>query len=199
MEFDRRYKAFIRNHVKQRNPHSANRIKEGLDHASELFLRHVWWPAFHNFNELHPEYEVSDFKDGYRYIDFAYIRLHFKVAIEIDGIGTHWNNISQSKFSEHIQRQNHLVIDGWLVIRFTGDLTGTLQALKVVDREIIRLAMGYNRPITARDVATHLQLSRASATRHLKYLAGKGFLTPASGQSRIRSYDMHSDMHTLQI
>lgn len=63
------------------------RLIEGHGHAEQVFLRHVWYPAFRSFEHLHPEYEVSDFRDGSRFIDFAYIRYPFMLAIEIDGYG----------------------------------------------------------------------------------------------------------------
>ncbi|WAH36952.1 PDDEXK family nuclease [Alicyclobacillus dauci] len=119
MSFDRAYKSFIKSHLRHRNGARKARIESGLHHAEKMLLENVWWPAFHQFDSLYPEYEVQDFKGGYRYIDFAYIQQQFRVAIEIDGIGPHLKGISQSQFSDHYQRQNHLVIDGWHILRFT--------------------------------------------------------------------------------
>lgn len=55
-----------------------------------------------------------------RYLDIAFPRL--RVVIEIDGRGFHTDPRS---FEEDRYRQNDLVLDGWLVLRFTWDmLTG---------------------------------------------------------------------------
>lgn len=215
LQFEDAYDVFIKYHVKaRRGGPGADRLKDGLDHAEKMFVQNVWWSAFHRFDGLHPEYEVHDYTDGYRYIDFAYLQPRYRIAIEIDGIGSHWTNITQWKFSDHCQRQNHLVIDGWHVLRFTyndiqerprlcqqtiqqligrltGESSGVLRNLNVTDREIVRLALGSNRPISARDLVTHVHMGRNTATRHLKALMDTGWLEPATGSIRIRSYRIH--------
>lgn len=134
-----------------------------------MFLENVWWPAFGHFDKLQPEYPVRDFKEGARYIDFAYVHDHYKIAIEIDGLSGHWRDISQEQFSDHCERQNHLVIDGWHVLRFSftdvqnrprrcqqtiqqligrlsGDASASLAKLSLTDREIVRAALSLTRP-----------------------------------------------------
>ena len=74
-----------------------------------------------NFYILYPEFEVKDFRDGTRYIDFAYIRQGLKLAIEIDGYTTHASQISRTQFSDGLIRQNDLMIDGWKILRFSYD------------------------------------------------------------------------------
>ncbi|WP_436241973.1 DUF559 domain-containing protein [Paenibacillus sp. LjRoot56] len=44
-----------------------------------------------------------------------------KLAIEIDGYATHVSEISRTQFSDGLIRQNHLMIDGWKVLRFSYD------------------------------------------------------------------------------
>jgi very-short-patch-repair endonuclease len=222
LEFENAYDAFIKFHAKRRSGQEAERIKLGLKHAEKMFVETVWWAAFHNFNALHPEYEIRDFKDGHRYIDFVYLQPHFRIAIEIDGIGPHWKDISQEQFCDHCQRQNHLVIDGWHVLRFaykdvhehprlcqqtiqqligrlTGDSSGMLQAMNVTDREIFRLALGLPRPITVQDVVTHIRLRAHAAASHLKRLTEAGWLEPASGSLRIHSYRIHPSRTNIQL
>ncbi len=222
MDFESAYEKFVKFHIKHRSGIEAERIIAGLEHAEKLFLKNVWWPAFHHFDALHPQYKIYDFRDGNRYIDFAYIHTFFRIAIEIDGISPHWRDISQSQISDHCLRQNHLVIDGWHVLRFpycdvnehprlcqqilqqligklTGDSRGILHTLDVTDREIIRLAMGSNHPITANDVSSHVHLSSNAATRHLKCLTDTKWLEPASGKMRIRSYRIHPSKTNLHL
>lgn len=222
LEFEDAYETFINAHVKSRSGPGEKRIKEGLEHAEKLFLKNVWWPAFHHFHALHPEYQIHDFKDEHRYIDFAFIQPKFRIAIEIDGIGSHWREITQDQFCDHCQRQNHLIIDGWRVLRFaykdvherprlcqqavqqligrlTNDSGGIPKTLKVMDREILRLALGTDRPITARDVTDRVQVGRKAATQHLKSLADKGWLEPASGSIRTRSYRIHPSRAHVQV
>lgn len=222
MEFQSAYEEFIREILKERRGPSMERLKEGIGYAERLFLQNVWWPSFHHFEGLEPEYEITDFKDGSRFIDFAYIHPYFRIAIEVDGLGIHWQNISQEQFSDHLQRQNHLVIDGWYILRFsfldlqkrprlcqqtiqqlvgrlTGDASAALKTLRLVDREILRLAMVSQRPITTNDVARHLHVRTETATSHLKNLTIQGWLEPASGSIRIRSYRIHPSRTNIHL
>ena len=192
-------------------PARAARLRAGLGHAEKLFLDRVWWPAFHDFTHLYPEYELHDYNDSLRYIDFAYLNPHFRLAIEIDGVGTHWQQISTAEFADHCRRQNHLIIDEWRVIRFAysdvrnferncqqtlqqliGRLTvmpyESLDALSVIDREIMRLAVALRRAIVTADVMAHVNLSRNTARSHLKRLVQAEWLAPHSGALRVRSY-----------
>jgi hypothetical protein len=210
MTFDGAYSGFMKYHVEQRKGERLRRLQEGHGHAEKLFLEQVWWPAFGQFSHLHPEFEVSDFKDGYRYLDFAYIRPFFRVALEIDGYGPHWRNLSRWQFSDQWQRQNHLIIDGWRVMRFTYDdvkekprlCQQTIQqfmgrwlgeeksvdAATYVEKEIVRIALQLSRPITPEDVCGHMGIENKYARKLLHSLVEKKWLHPASGNARIRSY-----------
>lgn len=86
-----------------------------------MFLEKVWSPAFGHFEHLQPEYEVADFRDGSRYLDFAWIRNGARLAIEIDGYGTHQRHADKQRFSDDRIRQNHLVLDRWDILRFAYD------------------------------------------------------------------------------
>ncbi|WP_342779106.1 hypothetical protein [Paenibacillus hemerocallicola] len=119
MGFESDYESFMRNHAHERDGERLRRLMDGHGHAERTFLERVWWPSVGSFDWLHPEYEVSDFKDGYRYLDFAYIRFPYRIGIEIDGYGPHLRDVSRTHFADQLMRQNHLVIDGWRVIRFS--------------------------------------------------------------------------------
>lgn len=111
MSFEEEYQDFLNLHVQARTGERLRRLKEGHNTAEMLFLKQVWWPLFSHFNYLHPEYEVDDFKDGKRYLDFAYIRPGIRICFEIDGYGPHLKNISRWQFADNLERQNQLVID----------------------------------------------------------------------------------------
>ncbi|MDQ0189394.1 MarR family transcriptional regulator [Alicyclobacillus cycloheptanicus] len=221
MEFEEAYQSWIASHRRKRTGDAGRRIENGLGHAERTFAEKVWWPAFYQFDNLHPEYAVRDFRDGLRYIDFAYIQPGFQIAIEIDGQATHWTH-SQEEFIDDRLRQNDLVIDGWYVIRFpyvvvsdrarncqrtlqqligrlTVEVSKGLGALRVLDREIVRLAIGAGRPITTRDIVTRFRLERHAASEHLKRLVASGWLEPASGSQRIRSYRVRPQWANLRV
>jgi len=47
------------------------RLSVATNHAEKMFIKQVWWPAFGHFSNLQAEYEVKDFKDGWRYLDIG--------------------------------------------------------------------------------------------------------------------------------
>ncbi|WP_236035194.1 DNA-binding response regulator [Alkalihalobacterium elongatum] len=197
-------------HSQARTGERLRRLQEGHKHAEMLFLKEVWWPLFHHFRYLYPEYEVNDFKDGTRYLDFAYIRPVIRICFEIDGYGPHLKNISRWQFSDSLERQNQLVIDGWTVIRFSYDQVNEkprrcqqivqqvigrwlgdeldLTTLSLVEKEVLRLAIRKGEAISPIEVEKYLKLSDKTVKKVLSQLVDKKMLIPASGVVRVRSY-----------
>jgi hypothetical protein len=161
--------SLLTQHLAIRKGERFRRLKDGHGHAEKLFLQQVWWPAFGHFNDLHPEYEVKDFRDGTRFLDFALLRHSLKLAIEIDGYGSHSSQISRTQFADQWIRQNHLIIDGWKILRFSYDdvkdrprmceqilqqfmgrfLGGTSQqsyTMNYIEKEVFRYALTLSRP-----------------------------------------------------
>jgi very-short-patch-repair endonuclease len=222
MGFEEEYQTFMNSNLQTRTGERLRRLQEGHKHAEMLFLKQVWWPLFHHFRYLHPEYEVNDFKDGKRYLDFAYIRPTIQICFEIDGFGPHLQKISRWQFSDNLERQNQLVIDGWKVIRFSYDqvkekprrcqqiiqqvigrwLGDELDqtTLSLVEKEVLRLAIRKGEAITPIEVANYLKLSGKTVRNILSQLVDKQMLTPASGTVRVRSYQLGSQVrHIHQI
>jgi hypothetical protein len=210
MEFEEEYQGFMSAHLEARSGERLRRLQEGHKHAEILFLEQVWWPLFHHFRHLHPEYEVNDFKDGKRYLDFAYIRPAIRICFEIDGYGPHLKNISRWQFSDSLERQNQLVIDGWTVIRFSYDQVKEKPrrcqqivqqvigrwvgdeldqtTLSLVEKEVLRVAIRKGEAISPKEVEMYLKLSDKTVKKILSQLVDKKMLMPASGVVRIRSY-----------
>ncbi|MDR6550098.1 DNA-binding response regulator [Paenibacillus qinlingensis] len=214
------FNTFVEKHLKLRTGERHRRLHEGLGHAEKLFLEKVWFPAFGHFEFLHPEYEVKDFRDGTRFIDFAFIRQSLKLAIEIDGFTTHVH-LSRSQFADQLIRQNHLILDGWKILRFTYDdikdrprmCIQILQQfmgrfLDVVDavsidmnafeKEIIRSALSNDSAIKPLHVSKLLNISIRKSRNLLKNMCLKSLLQPASkGTSCVRIYKLHD--HALSM
>ncbi|WP_342430064.1 DNA-binding response regulator [Neobacillus sp. FSL H8-0543] len=210
MGFEEEYQPFINAHLQARTGERLRRLQEGHKHAEILFLKQVWWPLFHHFQYLHPEYEVNDFKDGKRYLDFAYIRPAIRICLEIDGYGPHLKDISRWQFSDSLERQNQLVIDGWTVIRFSYDQVNEKPrrcqqivqqvigrwlgdeldqtTLSLVEKEVLRLAIRKGVAIFPIEVEKYLKLSDKTVKKVLSQLVTKKMLFPASGTVRVRSY-----------
>lgn len=213
MNYTRAYEQFVLRHKQRRNGERLRRLEEGHGYAEECFLKNVWWPAFAHFEDLHPEYEVSDFRDGTRFLDFAYVKGSLRLAIEIDGYGPHLQKISRTQFSDQLIRQNHLIIDGWKILRFSfddvkerprmceqivqqfmgrwlaGGAAGKLGSFTSEEKEILRFATQTDRSFTPIDICLLLQVEKQKARKLLHGLMGRNILSPAGqGRKRIRFY-----------
>jgi very-short-patch-repair endonuclease len=199
----------------------ARRLKEGHGHAEKHFLEQVWWPAFGQFQSLHAEYEVYDFRDGGRFVDFAFVRSAFQAAIEIDGYGPHHRNLSRWQFSDGLLRQNHLIIDGWKLLRFSYDdiverprlcqqqiqqllgrwlgEDGLLGETAVMEKEIVRLTIRLQGTVTPADVCNHLGIKGQYARKLLHSLVEKNRLRPHSGTTRVRSFTLDAERKHLNL
>lgn len=220
--FDSAYQLWIKEQVSLRSGENLRRLKNGHTHEGQLFCRQVWWPAIGHFTHLHTEYEVYDFQDGARYIDFAYIRPPYKIAIEIDGFKTHARDIDRWRFSDGLFRQNDLVQDDWKIYRFSYDavkdkpkfcqqyirqIIGRLYGGKNMAelsfplkyREVIRLAARAGAYITPQQVSVALNCSDKHARLILRQMVDKDILQPASGNHRIRSYRLKPSFQSDSI
>ena len=99
------YDAWLAEHHKNSKGERRRRLEQRIGHAEKLYIIKVWWPLFGHLHNLHPEFEVKDFKDGWRFLDFAYLLAGCKICIEIDGFGPHWRDINRNRFSDQLMRQ----------------------------------------------------------------------------------------------
>ncbi|WP_281884704.1 DNA-binding response regulator [Paenibacillus sp. YYML68] len=208
------YEAFMKEQVLKATGDRKRRLADGLGHAERLFLEQVWWPAVGHFDYLHAEYEVRDFKDGRRYVDFAYLRPPYKVCIELDGYGPHCREITRAQFADQLIRQNHLVLDQWIVFRFAydeikekprqcqqtilqlmgnwyGDFKHVECDINYKEREVLRFAAQKLGVVSPVELSKHMGVSTRVVRELLHALCKKELLVPLSGVSRIRSYGLH--------
>ncbi|MFL8937455.1 DNA-binding response regulator [Rossellomorea oryzaecorticis] len=219
MGFEEEYQAFMNAHSQERKGERLRRLQEGHNQAEKLFLKQVWWPSFYHFRYLHPEFEIDDFKDGKRYLDFAYIRPAIRICFEVDGYGPHLKNISRWQFSDSLERQNQLVMDGWTVIRFSYDqvkekprrcqqvvqqvigrwLGDELDqtTLSYAEKEVLRLAIRKGKAISPIEVEKYLKRTDKTVKKLLTQLVDKKMLIPESGIKRIRSYRLADQVKHL--
>jgi hypothetical protein len=213
LSYEEVFNSWYEDHLKRRKGENKRRLAEGLRHEGKLFLQKVWWPAFSQFDDLHPEYELVDFREGKRYLDFAYVHDGLRLAIEIDGFNTHAAGVSRWQFSDNLVRQNHLVLDGWHVLRFSyddvkdkprmciqmlqqffGALLGHAKANEVsadeiLEAEILKYARQLGRPVRPIDVARYLQIGeKRTKAILLRMLANQKLAKHGSGEQRIRCY-----------
>jgi len=204
------YQDWLDKQIRSSTGERKRRLSEGLGHAEKLFVQTVWLPAVGHCEHLYAEYEVSDFRDGLRYLDLAYLRPPHKVALEQDGFGPHARDIDRRAFADGLMRQNHLMLDLWIVLRFAYDdikqnpracqqmilqMLGRLYGdqtpyadLPLKLREILRHADYTAAPITPAMVCQLLGVANKHARELLKELTSLGYLAPVGGKLRVRRY-----------
>lgn len=217
--FQSAYEQFIAYHSSFQKEASLRRLQDGHGHAEKLFLKLVWWPAFGSFTDLYPEYEVKDFRDGYRFLDFAFLKHTLKLAIEIDGFTTHASQISRSQFSDQLLRQNHLILDGWKILRFSYDdvnehprrcqqilqqfmglylgmTPATTLSMSYIEKEVLRYALTLEgeRYLSIHDVCEVLAVKDYKARQVLRLMHEKKLLeSVGKGTLRLKYFRVSSE------
>jgi len=211
-DFETHYSAWMKKQIDASEGERRRRLREH-GYLERKLLQNVWWPAVGSFEYLHAEYEIADFKDGARFLDFAYILMPHKICLEADGFGPHARHTDRYKFSDDLMRQNHLVIDDWRVLRFSSDdiehhprkcqqivlqLLGRLfgggdpyVGLPVMKREILRYAACSADPVRPAEIVKLLGVGDKYARKLLRELTVDGYLEPVNGSRRIRSYRLN--------
>lgn len=210
--FDQQYELWMHTNIlNERNPRRLEILHKGLGHGTVEFLRSVWFPTIGNFNDLHPEWEVRDFGNGYRYLDLAYMPGDARGGIEIQGYGPHARDLDVRRFKDLCRRHCLLALDGWtflpiaypsivdepkqcqqLILSFVGRFVASdvPASLSWLEAEAVRFARRLLRPITPLELANHLRVSDRHTRRLLHKLVELQILVIASGQQRARTYEL---------
>lgn len=210
--FDQQYALWIHTNIlNEKNPRRLEILHKGLGHGTVEFLRTVWFPAIGNFNDLHPEWEVRDFSNGYRYLDLAYMPGGARGGIEIQGYGPHARDLDVRRFKDLCRRHCLLALDGWtflpiaypsiveepqqcqqLILSFVGRFVASdvPASLSWLEAEAVRFARRLLRPITPLELANHLRVSDRHTRRLLRKLVELQLLDIASGEQRARTYKL---------
>lgn len=210
--FDQQYELWIHTNIlNEKNPRRLEILQKGLGHGTVEFLRSVWFPAIGNFNDLHPEWEVRDFSNGYRYLDLAYMPGGARGGIEIQGYGPHARDLDVRRFKDLCRRHCLLTLDGWtflpiaypsiveepkqcqqLILSFVGRFVASdvPASLSWLEAETVRFARRLLRPITPLELANHLRVSDRHTRRLLHKLVELQILDIASGEQRARTYKL---------
>ncbi len=84
MEFDQVHRLWLDTHRNRRSGERKDRLDRGHGHGEQLFLRNVWWPLRGSLDNLHPEYEIADWRGRPYFADFAWLMSRFEVSGQCD-------------------------------------------------------------------------------------------------------------------
>ncbi|HEX7055680.1 MAG TPA: hypothetical protein VF260_00585 [Bacilli bacterium] len=201
--FEDAYNDWLRSHLHKRSGERKGRLERGHQHAEKLFLQNVWWPLFGHFHHLHPEYEILDWRGRPYFLDFAWLPGHVKIAFEIKGFGPHVRDMDRKHYCYELNRETFLQSLGFRVVAIPYDdvaerpdlLVSLLRALlgqfaavsknfdrfTRIERDVLLLAMGMNKPVRPIEIAAALHINRRTAVSALQSLCRKGRLQAIYG------------------
>ncbi|MBB6670153.1 DNA-binding response regulator [Cohnella nanjingensis] len=213
MAFEAAYGRLMERAATESRGERKRRLLEKHGHLEKLFLASVWWPVIGSLDYLHPEYEYRDLNGRVRFCDYSYMPSRaFQLAIEADGFGSHGRDMTRWQLDDERERQNHLLIDGWKLLRFTSDgikekshrcqrtlllamakwgqSLGRKEKLCVHERAIIQFNTTFEGEILKPSiVAEALQINSRTAIVHLKSLTEKGYFNAIiSPTGRVMGY-----------
>ncbi|MBW7473891.1 endonuclease domain-containing protein [Paenibacillus oenotherae] len=205
MDFEEAHNAYIQHHMLRRKGERRGRLERGHREAEKLFCRNIWWPLRGNFDDLHPEFEVPDWRGQSYFCDFVWLTQLVKLIVEIKGFGPHVRDMDRQKYCNELNRETFLTAMGFQVISFAYDdvahrpeLCTTMLRMvlsrfqpesspvhphRITEREIIRLACSLAQSLRPIDVQTHLGIGHRAAVRTLQSLCSKGLFSPLTGAS----------------
>ena len=175
-------------------------------------LRSIWYPTVGNFDYLYPEWEVTDFNNGYRYLDLAFLPGNMKGDIEIEDYRSHARDLDTLRFKDLCRRQSLLSLDDWvflpiaylsireepefckqLILSFIGKfLSFEVDArLNCMEAEAVRYARRVLKPFMPNELAVHLRVTDRYARSILRSLVDTNHLVVAGGNIRYRTYQLN--------
>jgi hypothetical protein len=212
--FNEVYEEWLHGQIEEeKNPRRRELLRKGLGHGTIEFLRSIWFPAIGNLEHLFPEYEVRDMRNGYRYLDLAYMPGGSKGCIEIHGYRSHARDVEAGRFKDLCMKQALLVLDDWLFLpiaylsiredpgvckqlafSFVGKFLSSAVPIELnwAEAETLRFARRLMRPFKPRELSVHLRLTERHTRSVLRNLVNKKLLVVASGDQRYRTYRLLS-------
>ncbi|TVX98779.1 hypothetical protein [Cohnella terricola] len=154
-----------------------------------------------NFDDLHPEYEIMDWRGRPYYADFAWrTPWRFVLLFEIKGFSKHVRDMDRAGYDNETNREVFLQGIGYRVISFSYDTIANkpdigIMLLKLfisqfhpsetpagipnpIDKEIIRLAFALAGSIRPIDVSRSLRINYRTAKKALDNLTSNGWIRP---------------------
>jgi very-short-patch-repair endonuclease len=215
MNFELAHEQFIRSHLIRRSGERRGRLERGHRHGEKLFLQKIWWSLKGNFEGLHPEFEIIDWRGKSYFADFAYMpNGGLKFIFEIKGYNSHVKEMDRQGFRNECKRELFLEGLGFHVVSFAYDdveqqsdlliallrmmlsryeaIPMTSESLSFAENEIIRLALSMSLIVRPKDVTVKLQMNYRRALGLLQSLCAREWFRPifGDGGQRIVRYEL---------
>lgn len=187
-----------------------------------MFVESIWWPLVGHFQNLHPEYEMLDWRGRSYFVDFMWVLGSLRFAIEIMDYGSHGKD--RTKYRMDLNRglfiqsqQCHLVLISFdemkenpmfiqAVLRqmwapyFASGKT-MLHAFDKIERKLIRYAARHHRIIRPAEAALELELHKQTVIKYCRQLVRKGKLQPIPSGStgKVYKYELLGSIINIEL
>ncbi|CAH1209890.1 hypothetical protein PAECIP111892_03338 [Paenibacillus auburnensis] len=219
MGFTEEHQKWLDRHKRRRTGERLDRLERGHGHGERMFVERVWWPIFGHLDDLHPEYEVSDWRGRPYFVDLVWKPGQVKFAIEIKGYGPHVQHTDRTRYRQELNRETYLQIAGYRVVSVPYDDLESMPELTIslfksllipyllknpdgersqytrLEKDILRMAAHSNGLIRPVDLVNELGVNPRTIRKFMKQLCNKGKFRPlpAEGSNRICRYEyIHS-------
>lgn len=89
MRFEIEHEKWIKKHLAKRQGERKDALRRGHRYGNQLFAEKIWWPLMGQFDGLHPEYEVRDWRGRSYFVDFMWILGEHLFAFLVMDYGSH--------------------------------------------------------------------------------------------------------------
>lgn len=73
---------WINDHLEKRTGERLDALRRGHGYGNQLFAERIRWLLVGDFQDLHPEYEVKDWRGRSYFVDFMWIVGSYRIVFE---------------------------------------------------------------------------------------------------------------------
>jgi hypothetical protein len=217
---------WINTHLKRRRGERLDALKRGHGYGNQLFIEQIWWPLVGHFHELHPEYEVKDWRGRSYFADFMWIVGALRIVFEIMDYGSHGTDRTKYRMDLNrglfLQSQDctihYIALDelkenpSFILSALRNILSPYLSAKRGInkkdsrpysriERDLMRAAIRHNRVIRPTETARELEIHTMTVIKYCRLLVDKGkFRAVARGVSqKIIYYEYVGSFHSPDL
>lgn len=226
MSFEIEHEKWIKWHLSRRQGERKDALRRGHAYGNRLFSQQIWWPLVGHFHDLHPEYEVMDWRGRSYFVDFMWIAGMFRFVFEIMDYGSHGKDRTKYRMDLNrglfLQSQQYDVISISLdeikenpsfvlaivrnilapyLVSYVKHAGHHVQQFGKIERQLMRYAVRHNRLLRPSEASMELELHKQTVIKYCRELVSKGtFRAISAGISgKVYHYEYLGTVQSLEL